>query len=112
MRRMEKNWGGEDERLGHIRRNALRYCALRGLMFVLGLMSMALSVLVHLVTLPVELDASFNRALPLLRAGQYVDDKDQNAARQVLSAAALTYLAASLSSLLNVWRWMYLWRGR
>lgn len=82
------------------------------IMFALGLSGMALSVLVHLVTLPVELDASFNRALPLIRAGQYVDEQDQRAAHQVLTAAALTYLAASLASLLNVWRWMYLWRGR
>ncbi|MBI3773061.1 MAG: zinc metallopeptidase [Gammaproteobacteria bacterium] len=81
-------------------------------MFVLGLAGMALSVLVHLVTLPVELDASFNRALPLLQAGQYLDEQDQVAAQQVLRAAALTYLAASLASLLNVWRWMSLWRGR
>lgn len=82
------------------------------IMFVLGLAGMALSVLVHLVTLPVELDASFNRALPLLRAGQYIDEQDQRAAQQVLRAAAFTYLAASLASLLNVWRWMSLWRGR
>lgn len=82
------------------------------IMFALGLSGMALSVLVHLVTLPVELDASFNRALPLLQAGQYLDEQDQVAAQQVLRAAALTYLAASLASLLNVWRWMSLWRGR
>jgi hypothetical protein len=82
------------------------------IMFALGLAGMALSVLVHLVTLPVELDASFNRALPLLQAGKYIDEQDQRAAQQVLRAAAFTYLAASLASLLNVWRWMSLWRGR
>lgn len=64
------------------------------------------AALLHLVTLPVEWDASFRRALPLLEAGQYLSDSDQAAARQILTAAAFTYVAASLASLLNLWRWM------
>jgi len=63
------------------------------------------SALVHLVTLPVELDASFRRALPLLEAGRYLPPPDRPAARSILRAAALTYVAASLASLLNLWRW-------
>ena len=63
------------------------------------------STLVHLVTLPVELDASFRRALPLLEAGRYLPPADRPAARSILRAAALTYVAASLASLLNLWRW-------
>lgn len=58
----------------------------------------------HLVTLPVELDASFRRALPILRAGPFVPDADLPAARQVLKAAALTYVAAALLSLIDVTR--------
>ena len=78
--------------------------------FLVGLASIAAMAVVHLVTLPVELDASFGRALPLLKAGRYIDDRDERAARQILRACAVTYLAASLASLLNVWRWWRLWR--
>ena len=67
---------------------------------------MSINALVQLVTLPVELDASFNKALPLLQQGQYLDQQDMVAARQILKAAALTYVAGSLASLLNVWRWL------
>lgn len=64
------------------------------------------AALLHLITLPVEWDASFRRALPLLEAGHYLSESDQAAARQILTAAAFTYVAASLASLLNLWRWM------
>lgn len=67
--------------------------------------AMLVGALVHLVTLPVELDASFNRALPLLRQGDYLDEVDMQHASRILQAAALTYVAGSLASLLNVWRW-------
>ncbi len=72
-------------------------------------MIMGLTVLVQLVTLPVELDASFRKALPLLEDG-YLDQQQRPAARKILRAAAWTYVAASLSSLLNFWRWLYLLR--
>ena len=76
------------------------------LLFLLGFASMGLATLVHLVTLPVEWDASFNKALPLLRSGNYIDQKDEKAVRKILRAAALTYVAQSLASLLNLARWM------
>jgi Zn-dependent membrane protease YugP len=76
------------------------------LFFLLGFASMGLATLVHLITLPVEWDASFNKALPLLKSGHYINQKDERAVRQVLRAAALTYVAASLASLLNLARWM------
>jgi Zn-dependent membrane protease YugP len=81
-----------------------------GVMFLVGLCSMAIGTIVHLVTLPVEWDASFGRALPLMQAGRYLNKSDEQAARRILQACALTYLAASLASLLNVWRWLRLWR--
>ena len=71
-----------------------------------GLATMGISTLVHLVTLPVEWDASFRRALPVLRQGNYLSPEDEQGARSILTAAALTYLAASLASLLNLWRWI------
>ena len=71
-----------------------------------GMATMGISTLVHLVTLPVEWDASFRRALPVLRQGQYLAPDDERGARSILTAAALTYVAASLASLLNLWRWI------
>jgi Zn-dependent membrane protease YugP len=65
---------------------------------------MALSVVVHLVTLPVELDASWRRALPALENGGYIAPEDISGARSVLRAAALTYVASALMSLLDIAR--------
>jgi Zn-dependent membrane protease YugP len=76
------------------------------LFFALGFISMGLATLVHLVTLPVEWDASFNKALPLLKSGNYISERDEAAVRQILRAAALTYVASSLASLLNLARWL------
>jgi Zn-dependent membrane protease YugP len=59
----------------------------------------AFSVLFHVVTLPVEIDAS-RRAVAYL--SQYGTALDQQGAREVLTAAALTYVAAALSSLLQL----------
>ena len=55
--------------------------------------------------LPVELDASFGKALPMLRAGHYIQPEDERTVHRVLQAAALTYVAGSLASLLNLARW-------
>ncbi len=77
-----------------------------GLFLFVGLASMFMTTLVHFITLPVELDASFGKALPILLKGEYVTEKDEAAIRKILKAAAWTYVAASLSSLLNVWRWL------
>ena len=80
------------------------------LMFVGGLLTLGTATLVHLVTLPTEIDASFNRALPLLDEHDVLIETDRPYARQILTAAALTYVAASLMSLLNVARWFALLR--
>lgn len=80
------------------------------IMGAIGLGSMASATLVHLVTLPVELDASFGKALPILREGRYIRPEDVVAVRRVLRAAAFTYVAASLASLLNLGRWLALLR--
>lgn len=77
-----------------------------GLVFFLGgLLTLGSATLVHLVTLPTEFNASFGRALPLLERGEYLKDEDRPQARRILIAAALTYVAASLMSLLNIARW-------
>ncbi|WP_253483302.1 zinc metallopeptidase [Natronocella acetinitrilica] len=79
------------------------------LLFVGGVLTMGTAVLVHLVTLPTEVDASFRRALPLLEAG-YLKPEDRPGARRILTAAAFTYVAAALGSLINVWAWLRLIR--
>jgi Zn-dependent membrane protease YugP len=58
----------------------------------------------HLLTLPVELDASFRRALPILETGRFLDAGNMPGARTVLRAAALTYVASALISLVNIAR--------
>lgn len=77
-----------------------------GLALLTGIMVLLLPVLFHLVTLPVELDASFGRALPILEQGQYIPAAAMPMARKILTAAALTYVAASLASILNFYRWL------
>lgn len=76
-----------------------------GLMLLGGFLVLGLSTLVHLITLPMELDASFGRALPLLEKGDFLQQGDEPHARKLLTAAALTYVSVSLVSLLNVGRW-------
>lgn len=66
---------------------------------------MGMNVLVQLVTLPVELDASFRKALPLLKSG-YLTPEQYQGANRILRAAAFTYLSASLAGLLNFWHWL------
>lgn len=70
-----------------------------------GFLVIGFGVLVQLLTLPVELDASFGKAMPVLRSG-YLSNKQLPGARRILRAAAWTYVAASLASLLNLWRWL------
>ena len=76
----------------------------------LGMLVLSFGVLMHAVTLPVEFDASFRRALPVLEAGKYIADKDMASARQILRAAAFTYVAAAAMSLLNITRWLRILR--
>lgn len=71
----------------------------------LGLTLLLVRVAVHLVTLPIEFDASFRKALPILEEGRYLSATDIPAARSVLKAAAWTYVAAALATLLDVARW-------
>jgi Zn-dependent membrane protease YugP len=80
--------------------------ALLVLQVVAGLLLLAIRIVVHVATLPVELDASFGKALPVLTRGRYLSAGDMPAARSVLKAAAFTYVAAALSTLLNILRWI------
>jgi hypothetical protein len=68
-------------------------------------MVLGYGVVVQLATLPVEFDASFKKALPLLSKG-YVSEHQLAPSKTILRAAALTYVAGTLLQLLNFWRWM------
>jgi hypothetical protein len=80
------------------------------LMFAAGLITLGSAAVVHFVTLPTEFDASFNRALPMLDNHKVLKPVDRPHARTLLKAAALTYVSASLMSLLNVARWLTILR--
>jgi Zn-dependent membrane protease YugP len=81
-----------------------------GIMIAAGVLSMMSAVVFHLLTLPVEWDASFNKALPILIEGEYIAPDEEQAVRSVLKAAALTYVAAALADLLSLWRWLMILR--
>ena len=79
------------------------------LTLLVGVSGMLAAVWVQFINLPVEQDASFNKALPILEEG-YLTEQDIPAARTVLKAAALTYVAGALASLLNLGRWIAILR--
>jgi uncharacterized protein len=71
----------------------------------LGILMFATTTVFTLVTLPVEFDAS-RRALRTLEAGGLMPRDELDGARRVLSAAALTYVAAFVASLLTLVYWL------
>ena len=75
---------------------------------VAGAIIMLTGVVMHIFTLPVEFDASFRRALPVLKAGNYIGPKDMASARTILRAAAFTYVASAAMTLLSIARWLVL----
>ncbi len=87
-----------------------RVPATGALMLIGGFATLCIPLVVHLITLPTEFDASFKRALPILVSGPYIPEEDVPAARKILTACALTYVATALIGLLNVWRWIRLLR--
>ena len=76
------------------------------LVLLLGLSGFIARMMVHAVTLPIEFDASFSKALPVLREGNYVSKSDEVAVSRILRAAALTYVSAALADILNLGRWI------
>lgn len=77
----------------------------------LGILFFAGAVLFHMVTLPVEFDAS-RRAMALLKDGRYLEVDEAAGAKQVLDAAALTYVAAAAMSALQLVRLLILRNSR
>lgn len=68
-------------------------------------------VLFHVITLPVEFDAS-SRALKLLASTGSLTDKEIVGAKSVLNAAALTYVAATVMAVMQLLRLLIIARGR
>ena len=78
------------------------------LLLFLGLSGFIARMMFHAVTLPIEFDASFSKALPLLREGNYISQSNEKAVSSILRAAALTYVSAALADILNLGRWIVL----
>lgn len=75
----------------------------RGIFLQIGILLFAASVLFQIVTLPVEFNAS-SRALTQLISLGIVDDREVRQSRKVLQAAALTYVAAAVTAILQLLR--------
>ncbi|MBO5870693.1 MAG: zinc metallopeptidase [Clostridia bacterium] len=69
--------------------------------YMVGLILFSAVALFQLVTLPVELNAS-NRAIKALESGNLLDSTELSGAKKVLKAAALTYIAALVTSIMQV----------
>ena len=80
-------------------------------MFLVGIVLFGMTTLFQLVTLPVEFDASA-RALGTIDGTYLLDEDERKGAKKVLTAAALTYVAALLMSLLQLLRYLLIFAGR
>lgn len=74
------------------------------LLFNLGVILFMGVVVFHVVTLPVELDASRRAIAQLVSVGAVSNEQEADAAQKVLSAAALTYIAALAMAVANLLR--------
>ena len=80
-------------------------------LFLVGIVLFGLTTFFQLVTLPVEFDASA-RAIGTIEGSMILDEEEQKGAKKVLRAAALTYVAALLTSLLQLLRYVLIFAGR
>ena len=81
------------------------------LCLILVLISLGIGVIVHLITLEVELDASFKKALPILK--KKVPEEYHQACHSVLKAAALTYVIGVIRNFISLrFIWLLLSRIR
>ena len=76
---------------------------MRGPFLEIGILLFSASVLFQIITLPVEFNAS-NRAIVQLSNMGVLEGKEVSQGRRVLTAAALTYVAAALTSVLQLLR--------
>ena len=76
-----------------------------------GIACFGLSLVFQLVTLPVEFNAS-RRAMEAISSGNLLTEEEQKGARKTLTAAALTYVAATATALAQLLRLLVLFGGR
>ena len=77
----------------------------------LGIAAFGLSLVFQLITLPVEFNAS-RRALEAIESGNILTEEEQRGARKTLTAAAMTYVAATAVALAQLLRLLILFGGR
>ena len=80
-------------------------------LFLAGIVLFGATTVFQLVTLPVEYNAS-HRAIETIESAHLLDDDELVGAKKVLSAAALTYVAALLTSVVQMLRFILLFAGR
>ena len=80
-------------------------------LFTIGIILISLSLLFQLVTLPCEFDASRRANKMLLNMGLITKD-EQSGTKSMLRAAAFTYVAGLMSSILQILRLVYIFSGR
>ena len=80
-------------------------------LFLAGIILFSLTTIFQLVTLPVEFNAS-SRALQTIEGEYLLDEDEYSGAKKVLRAAALTYVAALLMSILQLLRFVLIFLGR
>lgn len=80
-------------------------------LFTIGIILISFAVLFQLVTLPCEFDASRRANKMLLEMGLITDD-EHHGTKAMLKAAAFTYVAGLMSSILQVLRLVYIFSGR
>lgn len=83
----------------------------RGIFLQIGIILFAASVLFQIVTLPVEFNAS-SRALAQLTSLGIVEGREARDSRKVLQAAALTYVAAAVTAILQLLRLVMIAQNR
>ena len=89
----------------------LGYGNISNILIQIGIAMFLLAVIFQIITLPVEFDAS-RRALIELENNEILLDKEDKSARKVLFAAAMTYVAAAASGVLQLLRLLLLFNGR
>ena len=77
----------------------------------LGIASFGMSLVFQLITLPVEFNAS-RRAMQAIESANILTDEEQRGARKTLTAAALTYVAATATALAQLLRLIVLFGNR
>lgn len=78
-------------------------------LFLLGIIAFSVAVLFQVITLPVEFNAS-SRAKDLMIKMGYIRNSEESGVKAVLGAAALTYVAAALMSVLQLLEYVWLFR--